>query len=282
MTPPTRRTSWGFSVFSIAVAVLAYAAAVGAASDSLSGKLILTGSSTVAPLAAEIGKRFEATHPGVRVDVQTGGSSRGIVDVRRGLADIGMVSRALAESEKDLYPVAIARDGICLIVHATNPVRVLSDAQVVGIYTGAITNWRGMGGRDAPITVVSKAEGRSTLELFLGYFRLKASDIAAHVIIGDNEQGIKTVAGNPNAVGYVSIGAAEFAATHGTPIALLPVGGVSASLATVREGTFPLSRPLNLVTNAPPQGLAKAFIDFARSAAVRDLVAEQYFVPVAP
>ena len=179
MTPPTRRTYRGFPGFGIAVAVLAYAAAAGAAADSLSGKLILTGSSTVAPLAAEIAKRFEATHPGVRVDVQSGGSSRGIADARQGLADIGMVSRALAESEHDLYPVAIARDGVCLIVHATNPVRVLSDAQVVGIYTGAITNWRGMGGRDAPITVVSKAEGRSTLELFLGYFRLKASDIAA-------------------------------------------------------------------------------------------------------
>src|SRR5436305_907714 len=75
-------------------------------------RLVLTGSSTVAPLAAEIGKRFEEQHPGVRIDVQTGGSSRGVADARQGLADIGMVSRALNEQEKDLHAFSIARDGV--------------------------------------------------------------------------------------------------------------------------------------------------------------------------
>src|SRR5262249_48034346 len=95
------------------------------------GKIVLTGSSTVAPLAAEIGKRFEALHPGVRVDVQTGGSSRGIADARQGLADIGMVSRALKPEENDLHAFAIARDGVCIIVHRENPVRTLTDQQVI-------------------------------------------------------------------------------------------------------------------------------------------------------
>ena len=78
--------------------------------DKLQGKLVLTGSSTVAPLAAEIGKSFEAEHSGVRIDVQSGGSSRGITDARKGLANIGMVSRALKEDEKDLQAFTIARD----------------------------------------------------------------------------------------------------------------------------------------------------------------------------
>ncbi len=65
-------------------------------------RLTLTGSSTIAPLALEIGKRFEQQNPGVRVDVQTGGSSRGVNDARTGLAGIGMASRALNESETDL------------------------------------------------------------------------------------------------------------------------------------------------------------------------------------
>lgn len=281
MTPPTRRTSRGFSGFSIAVAVLAYAAAVGAASDPLRGKLVITGSSTIAPLAAEIGKRFESLHPGVRVDVQTGGSSRGVADARQGLADIGMASRALNDDERSLHGFTIARDGVCVILHQTNPVTTLSDAQVVDIYTGKITNWKGVGGRDAPITVVNKAEGRSTLELFLHYFKLKNADIKAQVVIGDNEQGIKTVSGSPNAIGYVSIGTAEYDATHGVPIKLLPVGDVAASLEHVRVGTFPLSRPLTLVTKTEPTGLTKAFIDFARSKDVHDLVREQYFVPIA-
>lgn len=249
-------------------------------SESERRTLVLTGSSTVAPLGAEIGKRLESQHPGVRVDVQTGGSSRGIADARSGVADIGMVSRALKDSERDLQAFAIARDGVCLIVHKDNTIAALSDEQVVGIYTGRITSWKGVGGKDAKITVVNKAEGRSTLELFLHYFKLKSSDIRAHVIIGDNEQGIKTVAGNPDAIGYVSIGTAEYDATHGVPVKLLSVGGVDASIENVRNGTFPISRPLNLITRTQPAGLAKAFIDFARSRAVDDLVRSQYFVPI--
>jgi len=72
------------------------------APDALSGKLSLTGSSTVAPLAGEIAKRFEELHPDARVDVQTGGSSRGIADARRGTADIGMASRALKPDESEI------------------------------------------------------------------------------------------------------------------------------------------------------------------------------------
>lgn len=71
-------------------------------SDKLHGKLVLTGSSTVGPLASELGKRFEALHSDVRIDVQTGGSGRGITDARQGLADIGKVSRALKDDEHDL------------------------------------------------------------------------------------------------------------------------------------------------------------------------------------
>ena len=243
-------------------------------------KLVLTGSSTVAPLALEIGKRFEAAHPGVRVDVQTGGSSRGIADAQRGLADIGMASRALKDSETGLYAFAIARDGICVILHKDNPVESLTDQQIVDLYTGKTENWSDVGGSDAPVTVVNKAEGRSTLELFLHYFKLDSREVQADVVIGDNEQGIKTVAGNPHAIGYVSIGTAEFDASLGVAIRLLPVGGVDATVDNVANETFPLSRPLNLVTAKEPTGLAKQFIEFAQSEAVHDLVREQYFVPV--
>ncbi|MBW4576490.1 MAG: phosphate ABC transporter substrate-binding protein [Aphanothece sp. CMT-3BRIN-NPC111] len=251
-----------------------------AQSEQSQGKLVLTGSSTVAPLAAEIGKRFESEHPGVRVDVQTGGSSRGITDARQGVANVGMVSRALKDEEKDLQAFSIARDGVGIIVHKDNPVQLLSDKQVVDIYTGKINNWKQVKGKDLPITVVNKAEGRSTLELFTNYFKLKNSDIKAQVVIGDNEQGIKTVAGNPNAIGYVSIGTAEHNAAQEVPIKLLPIAGVAANTENVQNSTFPLSRPLNLVTKTQPKGLEKQFIDFARSPQVQDIVKEQNFVPL--
>jgi phosphate transport system substrate-binding protein len=243
-------------------------------------KLVLTGASTIAPLAAELARRFESGHPGTRIDVQTGGSSRGINDARNGTAGIGMVSRTLKPEEQDLQAHTIALDGVGIILHASNPVAVLSQQQVSDIYTGKIVNWRAVGGQDAPITVVNKAEGRSTLELFLSYLKLKNSDIKPHIIIGDNAQGIKTVAGNRNGISYVSIGAAEYEVRHGTPIKLLPLDGIPATVANVRNGTFPLSRPLNLVTRGMPKGLAREFVEFARSMQVYDLVEAQYFVPV--
>lgn len=247
----------------------------------LRGKLVITGSSTVAPLMAEIGKRFEAKHPGVRVDVQTGGSSRGINDARQGLAHIGMASRSLKANESDLTGWPVAKDGIAVIVHAGNPVKELSKDQVIGIYTGKIANWKEVGGKDAPITVVNKAEGRSTLELFVGHFGLKNEEIKASVVIGDNAQGIKTVAGNPDSIGYVSVGTAEYDAKSGAPIKLLPMDGVAASTESVRDGKFALSRTLNLVTKGEQTGLSRAFLEFAQSAEVQDVVKEQYFVPMA-
>lgn len=259
----------------------ASAGAQKATEDQLAGKLVITGASTLAPLIAEIGKRFESLYPGVRIDVQSGGSSRGVADARQGLADIGMVSRAMKEDERDLSAFPVARDGVCPILHRENPVQALTDEQVVAIYTGKITNWKAVGGTDAPITVVNKADGRSTLEVFLHYFKLKNVDVKAQVVIGDNEQGVKTVAGNRNAIGYVSIGTAEYDAAHGVPIKLLPIGGVAASTESVQKGIFPLSRSLHLVTRSAPSGLAKAFIEYTQSKAVHDLIKQQYFVPLA-
>ena len=241
-------------------------------------RLVLSGSSTVAPLALEIGKRFEKRNPGIRVDVQAGGSSRGIADARRGLADIGMVSRALMPQKNDLTPYTIALDGLGIILHRDNPVASLSHDQIKAIYTGRTTNWRAVGGKDAPITVVNKAAGRGTLKVFLHHFQLKNSAIKPDIIIGDNQQGIKTVAGNPGAIGYVSVGAAEFETARGTPIRLLPMEGVTASVENVRNGSFPLTRPLNLVTHGQISPLARRFIDFAQSEAVDDLIQAQYFI----
>ncbi len=244
-------------------------------------RLTITGSSTVAPLALEIAKRFEKTYPGTRIDVQSGGSSRGIADARSSRADLGMVSRALKSNESDLIAHTIAKDGIGIIVHASNNLTTLSEQQIIDIFTGKISHWQSLNGKQGRINVVNKAEGRSTLELFLAHFDLKNSQIKASVIIGDNQQGIKTVSGNPHTIGYVSIGAAEYEASMGTPIKLLPMSNIDASVRNVREGTYPLSRPLNFVSKSEPQGLAKQFIEFAQSKAVNDLIEAQYFVPLA-
>lgn len=245
-------------------------------------RITVTGSSTVAPLVAEIGKAFEAQNPEIRVDVQSGGSTRGVIDVRSGLADIGMISRSLSEDENDLIGFELARDGVGLILHLQNEVPALSRRQIVDIFTGKVTDWKDVGGRPGRITVVNKAEGRSTLELFLAYFDLGVRDIAAHVVIGDNQQGIKTVAANPGAIGYVSIGTAEFESGAGTPIRLLGLDGVEATVENVKDGTYPLARPLTLVIRPAEKERLRGFIEFARSPEMHDTILEQFFVPSHP
>ncbi len=244
-------------------------------------KLLITGSSTLAPLVQELAKAFERQNNGVRIDVQAGGSSRGIADTRSGLAHIGMVSRAVTAAEQDLKAWPLAYDGVGIIVHQDNPLSQLSRQQVIDIYRGTINNWSELGGRGA-ITVIHKAEGRSTLEVFLQHFGLKNSEIQADVIIGDNEQGVKMVAGSPEAIGYVSIGTAEVDQRLGVPVKLVALDGVEANSLNVANGRFPLTRELNLVTHGDLTPLARRFIDFARSQQAQLIIQEQSFVAAAP
>lgn len=277
------KTSTLAAIFAVAVPLLCATEAAlpqsRRAVDALAGHLLITGSSTAAPLVSAMAKRFEAHHPGVSIEVQTGGSGRGIADARQGRADIGMVSRALGEAEQDLVGAPIARDGVALIVHKSNPVRALSDDQVIGIYTGKFTNWKQLGGRDAPILTVAADDRRSSAELFGHYFHLTRDAIKAQRTVGDNALRVKLLAENPSAIVYMSVGEAERAAHAGTPIRALPVAGVEATSRNIRNGNFPISRPLTLVTRAEPVGLAKAFVDYCVSSQVTDIVIAFDFVP---
>ena len=248
--------------------------------DTKAMRVSVVGASTIAPLISELAKAYEQEHPGVRIEVQAGGSSRGIMDVRSGTAVLGMVSRDLKPDEQDLEHALIAKDGIGMIVNKGNPVAGLSKEQVIGIYTGQITNWKEVGGDDAPITVVSKAEGRSTLEIFSSFFGIPYKDIKAHVIIGDNQQGIQTVAGSPAAVGYVSIGSAEYEAGQGAAIRLIPMGDQVPSTASVASGQYAISRDLNLVYKTPLNEQVQDFVAYAQSKQAEDFVTRMYFIPV--
>lgn len=244
-----------------------------------SGELVLAGSTTMAPLMTEIAKRFESRHRDARIMVRGGGSGLGISDLRQGRADIGMVSRVLGEAERDLHGVPIARDGVTVIVHKDNPVQALSDEQMIDIFTGRAANWKEVGGRDAPVLVLAGGADRGSSELFAHYLGIKYRILRPRRLIGDNAQRIRTVAGTPNAVIYVSVGEAERNAAAGAAIKLLPVGGVAATSRNVRRGSFPISRPLTLVIRELPEGLAKDFIEFALSSEVTDLILSYDFVP---
>lgn len=277
-----RRPSHPGSLGRVIGALVASALVVSGCARSGGEKLVVTGSSTMAPVVAELAERYERAHPGLRIDVQSGGSSRGISDVRTGLADIGMVSRELEESESDLHADPIARDGIGIIVNARNRVAALTKPQVVAIYRKEIVNWQELGGVDAPIVVVHKAEGRATLAVFLEYFGLESPEVRADVIAGENEQAIKTVAGSESAIGYVSIGTAAVDIEHGVPIRLLAADGVPATLENLRRGEYPLARPLLLVTLSPPAGRVRDFVVYLHSPAAAEVFERQHFAQVGP
>lgn len=243
-------------------------------------KILVTGSSTIAPLMAEIAKDFESRHGGFRIDVQTGGSSRGVSDARAGLSDLGMASRSAKPAESDLIWIPLARDGIALIVHRENPVRTLEDSAVAALFTGRTTDWARLGGTPGKVVVVHKAAGRSTQELFLAHFKLADSQIVADFVIGDNEQGIKTVAGNPQAVGYVSIGSAESAIRSGAPIAMVGTRAVQPSTTSVGDGTWPLSRTLHLVARDTSNAGIRKFLHFIRDPTRDSVVRRLGFVPM--
>ena len=249
-------------------------------SDQITGKLNITGSSTIAPLAAELASLLEKKHPGLRINVQTGGSSRGLADIRQNTTDIGMVSRKLKSDETDVLAHLLAKDGVSMIAHKSNPISALNTEQIKAIYLGEIKNWKSINGADKKITVINKAEGRSTLEVFLKHFDLNNTQIKPDIIIGDNEQGVKLIAGNPGAIAYVSIGTAEYNVKAGTEIKTLALDGVNATTEKLASGEFPLSRELNLITGKSPSPLAQLFLDFTRTEQAKKVIKDFGFVAI--
>ena len=245
----------------------------------VAGKLLITGSSTMAPMIEAVAKRFSATHPGVRIEVQSVGSARGIDDVMKGKANIGMAARALTDKESGLYSFAIARDGICVVLHKSNPVQSLTNRQVADIFAGKITNWRSVGGGNMPITLINAKEGFGSVDLFTHYFDIRYADIKAQIVASDNLERVKALLENPNGIAYMSIGTAQQQAETGTPIKLLPTDGAAATTKNIRKGNFPVARPLLLLTKEVPTGVVKDFITFALSSQITDIVLHHDFVP---
>lgn len=116
-------------------------------------------------------------------------------------------------------------------------------------------------------------------ELFTQFFKIKTADFKVAAVAGDNQEGIKAVVENPNAIVYMSIGEADIAAGQGMPIKSLTMHGITATSRNVRNGQFPIQRPLMLVTRNLPSGLMKAFIDFTLSPNATGIILECGFVP---
>lgn len=106
------------------------------------GKIVVAGSSSVTPLMEKLAEAYKSINSNATIDVQQGDSTSGMQSAIDGIADIGMSSRNLKDSEKEkLTPVKIALDGIAIIINKSNPLENISSENVKKIYTGEITTW---------------------------------------------------------------------------------------------------------------------------------------------
>ena len=242
-------------------------------------RLLLTGSSTTAPLMTQIAKRYQLLHPNVNITIEMGGAERGINDARNGAADIGMVSRLVTDEDVYLKGFPVARDGAGLIIHKSNPVTSLTSSQISDIFRGRIRNWKKVGGADAPIMVIKREEGRGTVVLFMHHFKMTYTDMKSEQVLGENADVIDAVAAHSNAISLMSVIVAENQIRTHVPIKILSIDGIAATQANIFSGDYPLARPLTLVTRGLPHGLAKNLIEYSLSPQVADIIEEMGFVP---
>lgn len=244
--------------------------------------LTIGGSTSVQPLAEELAKKYSDKNPGVQIDIQGGGSGVGIKSAIDGVVDIGMSSRDLKTEEASLKEFKIAIDGIAVILNPANKVKDISKEQLMQIYTGAITNWKDVGGTDAAITVVTREEGSGTRGAFIELTGIEVKDgdkkvdktIAAAITQGSTGAVITTVSQDPNAIGYASFGAVK----GKTEVTMISVNGIQISEESIYAKTYVISRPFLFLTKAEPTGLAKDFIDFILSQEGQEIVASKNYL----
>jgi phosphate transport system substrate-binding protein len=245
---------------------------------SASGQIQLAGSTTVQPLAEQLAEAFMAENPGVTIDVQGGGSSVGVTSAGEGTVDIGNASREIKDSEfaqfSDLKVYTIAYDGIAIVMNPDVELPSLTIAQVQSIFSGEITNFSEVGGPDALIMVVSREEGSGTRaafeELVMAHGDTEKVITERALLQQSNGQVRTTVATTPNAIGYLSFGFLD------QSIGTVAIEGADPTVANVTNGTYPIFRPLNMLTNGQPNELSQAFLDFILGADGQAIVGEDY------
>ena len=232
------------------------------------------GSTSVQPFAEVLSEEFNEQAHDFKVEVQGGGSTVGVQSTLEGIADIGMASRSLKSEEKEhLTPTTLARDGLAIVVHNSNPVNDLTVAQVRDMFAGRITNWNEVGGRDMPIRLIVREESSGTREAFMTLVMGKGGRVVPTAINQDSNGAIKElVKDDANAIGFMSLGLVT------SELKALRVNGVEATADAVVAGRYPLVRPFLFVTKGAPTARAQKFIDFVLSAHGQDVLAREGLV----
>jgi phosphate transport system substrate-binding protein len=251
--------------------------------QQVAGKLRVTGSTTVLPIAQAEADAYMEKNLKADVLVAGGGSSVGVQAIGEGTADIGMSSREISDAEKAKYPglvpVDIATDAIVVIVHPSNPVSALTLDQIRGLYNGTSQGWNAVGG-SLTYPVIIGRDSASGTRVYFSEAVMKNEKYRADMREMNSNGAVKqTVAQTPAAVGYVGLG---FLDSSVKAIAIYSKGQpVTPTIQTVLAHQYPISRPLYMITRGQPAGLAKDYIGFILSPDGQKIVQEQGFVPLA-
>ena len=248
----------------------------GANSDSNVASISISGSISVGPLMEKVQEKYEENNS-VILEIQQNGSGAGIKDVISGISEIGMSSRELKDEEKNsVEATTVAYDGIALLVNPENKVKNISLEDVKNVYTGKITNWKELGGEDAPIVVISREEGSGTRDAFQEIVGYKSEELTKEATISDGSGAVKTtVAGNKNAIGFASFEYID------ETVSALNVNDVEPTADNVKGGKYKISRPFLLVTKSDSvTENGQKLIDYVLSPEGQQIVADNKLITV--
>jgi phosphate transport system substrate-binding protein len=250
--------------------------------------ITIKGSDTMVILGQRWAEEYMKKHPGTTLQVTGGGSGTGIAALISGTTDICQSSRSMKAAEKeklrDRYnstgvEIPVARDGLSIYLHASNPINELSLPQLKGIFTGKITNWKDVGGPDAKIIVYSR-ENSSGTYVFFKENVLEGADFTprAQTIPGTGVV-VNAVAKEKYGIGY---GGAAYAKGIKIPKVKKTDASpaIAPSLETVKAGTYALARPLFFYLKNKASGELKAFVDWVLSPEGQAIASKVGYYPV--
>ncbi len=249
------------------------AACSGGGSGGGGGTLRVSGSTTVNPVAADAAEALREDGLEVTVDTQ-GGSAGGIAQLAAGQVDVAMSSKPIGEDDRRRHPrvdfvsTPIGEDAVGVVVRKEvwdGGVKSLSRDQLKELFESRVSNWNQLGGPDLGVFVYDKEPGRGTREVLDKYLY---EDAKAPPPPASNR--------------YAIVGPLSVAFIQGQPkLAAVAVHGVPPTPVRVSDRSYPLSRPLFLITNGRPKGEAKRFIDYVLSLAGQAIVRKHGFLTLA-
>lgn len=245
--------------------------------EAVSGTVSTDGSTSMEKVIKYLSESFSEENKNVKITYNPTGSGAGITAVSEGRCDIGLSSRDLKDEEKQsgLKGTVVALDGIAIVVNPENTVEDLTVEQIADLYTGKITNWKDIGGKDAPVVLIGREAASGTRDGFESITKTKDSCKYSQELSSTGDV-IQTVASNPNAIGYASLASVK------ETVKALKVNSVAPSTATVQDGTYKIQRDFVFVTKEGKElsKAAQAFFDWVVSGKADSLIEKAGAVPV--